>query len=114
MAMKPHRLLPALLVLGVLFASQAAYAADASPRPNGHCAEPAPAEQSCPLPLWLTCCDELPAVSSAAAPIQPNGVLALPCEAAALPARFAARLWVVARAEIPPDTPLSRTGILQI
>jgi len=119
MDMQASRRLPALLVLGVLFVSQAAYAAGAFERPSGHCAQampaqPAPSESSCPLPLWLACCDAQAAVSTHAAPVPVGGTLALPLASAALPARSVGEMRLAPRSEIPPDTPLSRTDILQI
>jgi len=112
--MSPSRWLPALLVLGVLFVNQAAYAAGAFERPRGHCAEPMPAESSCPLPLWLACCDAQAAVSTSAAPVPAGGMLVLPLASAPPPARSAGEARPVAPGAIPPDTPLSRTGILQL
>jgi hypothetical protein len=112
-----RRALPALLVLFVLFASQAAYAAQAQDRPNGHCAGSAPAEQgekSCPLPLWLTCCDDQAAVGTAAGAPDAAGLLVLPAgsELASLaPAPGPPR---ARSAEVPPDTPLSRSVVLLI
>jgi len=86
MPVRYRHALPALLVLLVLFASQAAYAVQAQARPNGHCAGSAPSEKSCPLPL----ASELAAV---------------------LPDR---RPPLLRRAEVPPDTPLSRSVVLLI
>jgi hypothetical protein len=112
-----RRAVPALLVLLVLFSSQAAYAVQAQARPSGHCADHAPAEKtekSCPLPLWLTCCDEQPAVGTAASQPGPGSLLALPAGselAAVLPHSHAPLLR---RAEVPPDTPMSRSVVLLI
>ena len=114
MTVRHRNAIPALLVLLVLFASQAAYAAQAQARPNGHCAGGAPSEKSCPLPLWLTCCDEQPAVGTAASQPGPGSLLALPLAsdlAAILPDR---QPPLPRRAEVPPDTPLSRFVVLLI
>ena len=112
-----RRTLPALLVLLVLFASQLAYAAQATSRPSGHCAGHAPAEKtekSCPLPLWLTCCDQQAAVGTAASQPGPGSLLALAAGSelvAAVPDR---QPPLPRRAEVPPDTPLSLSVVLLI
>jgi hypothetical protein len=112
-----RRTLPALLVLFVLFASQLAYAAQAASRPSGHCAGHAPAEKtdkSCPLPLWLTCCDEQPAVGTAASQPGPSSLLALATGselAAVLPH---SHVPLLGSAEVPPDTPLRLSVVLLI
>lgn len=114
MTVRHRHAIPALLVLLVLLASQAAYAVQAQARPNGHCAGSAPAEKSCPLPLWLTCCDDQPAVGTAASQPGPGSLLALPLAselAAALPDRLPPLLR---RAEVPADTPQSRSVVLLI
>jgi hypothetical protein len=117
MTVRHRHAIPALLVLLVLFSSQAAYAVQAQARPKGHCADHAPAEKtekSCPLPLWLTCCDEQPAVGTAASQPGPGSLLALPLAsdlAAVLPDR---QPPLPRRAEVPPDTPLSRSVVLLI
>jgi hypothetical protein len=117
MLVRNRHAVPALLVLLVLFASQAAYAAQAQGRPNGHCAGSAPEQESgegCPLPLWLTCCDDQAAVGTALNQPGPGGLLVLPAGselAAVLPDR---RPLHPRRAEVPPDTPLSRSVVLLI
>ena len=128
MIVKSLRILPALLVLLVLFASQAAYAAGAFERPaaaspNGHCggsAPPAapssapPAEQPCRLPLWLTCCDDHAAVPAGPAPIGASGALVLPLETALVPVIAARDALAAVRVEIPPDTPARLSSVLQL
>ena len=114
MVVQPRRIVPAVLVLLVLVASQAAYAAQAQARPSGHCAGSAPTQQSCPLPLWLTCCDDHAAVGTALKAPSPGSLLALPLDselASVLPATFSP---IARRAEVPPDTPLSRSVVLLI
>lgn len=120
MTVKPARSLPALLVLFVLLGSQVAYAAGASsPAVSDHCARSSaplqekPAE-SCPLPLWLICCDDQAAVSAGAGSFSPAAWLVLPLETALAPARVATLLPRAARAEIPPDTPLRLSTVLLI
>ncbi len=114
MTVKASRLLSALLVLGVLFASQAAYAVSALERPCGDCAAKAPAEQPCRLPLWLSCCDEHAAVPVGAASVSPNGALALPLATALVPAAISFHVELAAHVAIPHDTPPSRSAILLI
>jgi hypothetical protein len=105
----------AVLVLLVLFTSQAAYATQAQDRPNGHCAGAAPpADGACRLPLWLTCCDDHAAVGTALFGPGPGSQLMLPLAFARVPALTPARSPAATRVEIPPDTPLSRSGILLI
>jgi hypothetical protein len=115
MAVRTRHAVPALLVLLVLFASQAAYAAQAQARPNAHCAGSAPPEeQGCPLPLWLTCCDEQAAVGTALSQPAPGSLLVLPLDcplASVLPVSLPPH---PRRAEVPPDTPLSRSVVLLI
>jgi len=112
--MRSRRILPALLVLLVLFASQAAYAAGAFERSSGHCAGSAPPSQPCRLPLWLTCCDDHAAVSFGASPLGPSGTLVLPVETALVPLLTAGAAPIAARVRIPPDTPLRRFSVLQL
>jgi hypothetical protein len=117
MIVQTRRVVPALLVLLVLFASQAAYAAQAQDRANGHCAGTAPAEQSqqsCPLPLWLTCCDDQAAVGTSLNSPGPGSLLALPLQTELALVVPALRSPLASRAEIPPDTPLSRSVVLLI
>ena len=114
MAVRTRRAVPALLVLFVLFASQAAYAAQAQDRSNGHCAGTAPPEQSCPLPLWLTCCDDQAAVGTSLNAPGPGSLLALPLDSELAFVLPALRSPLARRAEIPPDTPLSRSVVLLI
>jgi hypothetical protein len=114
MAVKTRRILPAILVLLVLFASQAVYAAQAQDRSNGHCAGEAPPEESCPLPLWLTCCDEHAAVGTAIHAPGPGSLLALRLEPAPAPALTAAGSPIAGAAEIPPDTLSRRSVVLLI
>jgi hypothetical protein len=117
MTVRTRLTVPALLVLLVLFASQAAYAVQAQDRSNGHCAGNPPAQKTdegCPLPLWLTCCDEQAAVGTALSQPGPGSLLALPAGselAAVLPDR---RPPLPRRAEIPPDTPLRLSVVLLI
>jgi hypothetical protein len=115
MAVQTRRIVPAVLVLLVLIASQAAYAAQAQSRSNGHCAGTAPPEQSCPLPLWLTCCDNHAAVGTALKGPGPGNPLALPL-ASELASVVPPEIWspTAKRAEIPPDTLLSRSVVLLI
>jgi hypothetical protein len=114
MAVSYRRVVPALLVLLVLFASQAAYAAEARDRPNGHCAGTAPPEESCPLPLWLTCCDDQAAVGTALSQPPAASPLALRLDSALDAPLAPVRVLAAARAAIPPDTPLSRSVVLLI
>jgi hypothetical protein len=117
MTVRNRHAIPALLVLLVLFASQAAYAAQAQARPNGHCAGSAPAEKSdqgCPLPLWLTCCDDQAAVGTAGATSCAASLLALPAGSELAAARPDRHPPLPRRAEVPPDTPLSRSVVLLI
>ena len=114
MAVQARRAVFAVLVLLVLFASQAAYAAQAQGRSNGHCAGEAPPEQSCPLPLWLTCCDDHAAVGTALEGPGPGSLLLLPLESASAPALRAAHSPAAMRADLPPDTILSRSVVLLI
>jgi hypothetical protein len=116
MTVRTRHAVPALLVLLVLFASQAAYAAQAQGRSNSHCTGgSAPAEaEGCPLPLWLTCCDEQAAVGTALSQPAPGSLLVLPLDcplASVLPAFLPP---LPRRAEVPPDTPLSRSVVLLI
>jgi hypothetical protein len=111
MSVQTRRIVPAVLVLLVLFASQAAYAAQAQDRSNGHCAGQAPPEQSCPLPLWLTCCDDHAAVGTALHAPGPGSLLALRLEAAPVAARTQICSQAPKPAEIPPD-PLSRRSVV--
>lgn len=115
MAVKVRRVVPAVLVLLVLFASQTAYVAQAQDRPSGHCAgaEPAPAE-SCPLPLWLTCCDDQAAVGTALHGPGPGSLLALPLDSAFAGFAPSADSRAAKVAAIPPDTPLRRSVVLLI
>jgi hypothetical protein len=114
MAVQTRRIVPALAVLLVLFASQAAYAAGAFGRPSGHCARSAPPEQSCPLPLWLTCCDDHPAVPVGVSPIAAGGTLVLPVETVLAPLLAAGDAPITARVRVPPDTPSRRSTVLQV
>jgi hypothetical protein len=115
MVVKATRILPALLVLLVLFGNQAAYAAGSSKTQNGHCAGSAPQpEQPCPLPLWLTCCDDRAAVPVGASPIAPNGALLLPLETALVTAPPAPGARLAARVDVPPDTPSRLSSVLRI
>ena len=117
MLVRYRHALPALLVLLVLFASQLAYAAQATARPSGHCAGHMPAEKtdkSCPLPLWLTCCDQQPAVGTAASQPGPGSLLALPAGSELAVVRQDQQSPLPGRAEIPPDTPLRLSVVLLI
>jgi len=114
MVVKTRRIVPAVLVLLVLFASQAAYAVQAQDRSNGHCAGEAPSEDSCPLPLWLTCCDHQAAVGTALHAPGPGSLLALRLEVAPVSAPAAARSPAAGHPEIPPDTLSRRSVILLI
>jgi hypothetical protein len=114
MVVQPRRIVPAVLVLLVLVASQVGYAAELLSRPSGHCAGMAPTEQSCPLPLWLTCCDDHAAVGTALNGPGPGSLLVLQIESASAPALLAADSLAARRAEIPPDIPLSRSVVLLI
>jgi len=114
MAVQARRIVPAVLVLLVLFASQVAYATEAQSRPNGHCAGAAPPAGSCRLPLWLTCCDDHAAVGTALNGPGPGSLLVLPIESAGIPALMTARSPTATRAEIPPDTPLRQSVVLLI
>ena len=114
MVVRSRRVVPALLVLLVLFASQASYVVQAQERPNGHCAGTAPPEESCPLPLWLTCCDDHAAVGTALSAPGPGSLLALPLDSELTAVRPAIRSPIPGRDEIPPDTPLRRSVVLLI
>lgn len=114
MAVQTRRLFPAVLVLLVLFASQAAYAVQAQGRSNGHCAGQAPPEESCPLPLWLTCCDDHAAVGTALNGPGPGSPLALRLESAPATAITASWSPAARQAAIPPDTLLGRSVVLLI
>jgi len=115
MAVQARRAVFAVLVLLVLFASQAAYAAEAQSRPKGHCAGAAPpADGACRLPLWLTCCDDHAAVGTALNGPGPGSLLVLPIESGGIPALMTARSPTARRAEIPPDTPLRQSVVLLI
>ena len=121
MAVKKLRIIPALLVLLVLSASQAAYAAGAFERPasaspDDHCAGGGapPAEQPCRLPLWLTCCDDHAAVPAGPGPIGAAGALVLPLASALVPELCAWDALAAARVEIPPDTPARLSTVLQV
>ena len=114
MAVQARRAVFAVLVLLVLFASQAAYAAQAQDRPSGHCAGTTPPAESCPLPLWLTCCEGHAAVGTALNGPGPGNLLTLPLEPLWDPALMASRSPTARRAEIPPDTPLGRSVVLLI
>jgi hypothetical protein len=112
MIMRARRIVPAALVLLVLFASQAAYAAQAQARPSGHCAGmPAP-ERSCPLPLWLTCCDVHAAVGTAPSAPGPGSLLVLPLDSELALVLPAPRSPIAEPAEVPPDTSLTRSAVL--
>jgi hypothetical protein len=113
---RSRRLVPALVVLLVLFASQAAYAAEVFERPSGHCAAAAPPpDERCPLPLWLPCCEDQAAVGQlrVAAP-EPAGPLVLAAEAALAQPCAAAGAPEVRRAAIPPDPPSRLSTVLLI
>jgi hypothetical protein len=114
MTVRYRHAIPALLVLLVLFASQAAYAAQAQDRSNGHCAGSAPPEDGCPRPLWLTCCEEQAAVGTALSQPVPGSLLVLPLDCPLASVLPAIRSPIAKRAEIPPDTPLSRSVVLLI
>jgi hypothetical protein len=114
MAVQARRAVFAVLVLLVLFTSQAAYAAQAQDRSNGHCAGEAPPEQSCPLPLWLTCCDDHAAVGTALNGPGPGSLLALPLESAWVCALTASGSPTARPADVPPDTPSRRSVVLLI
>lgn len=114
MAVRYRHAVPALLVLLVLFASQAAYAVQAQDRSNGHCAGTAPPDESCPLPLWLTCCDDQAAVGTPLNSPGPGSLLALPLDSELAFVLPALRSPLARRAEIPPDTPLIRSVVLLI
>ena len=114
MVVKSRRIVPAVLVLVVLVASQAAYAAQAQGRPSGHCAGTAPAQPSCPLPLWLTCCDDHAAVGTALNAPGPVSLLVLPLDSELASVLPAIGSPIARRAETPPDTPLSRSVVLLI
>ena len=114
MVMRSRRIVPALLVLFVLFASQAAYAAGAFGPPSGHCAHSTPQPQPCRLPLWLTCCDDHAAVSFGASSGDPGATLVLPVETALVPLLTAGAAPIASHVRIPPDTPFSRFSVLQI
>ena len=114
MAVQPRRIVPAVLVLLVLLASQVGYAAELISRPSGHCAGAMPSEDPCRLPLWLTCCEDHAAVGTALNGPGPGSLLALPLEPSRDPVLMAARSPAARRAEIPPDTPLGRSVVLLI
>jgi hypothetical protein len=114
MAVQARRAVLAVLVLLVLFASQVGYAAELISRPSGHCAGAMPSEEPCRLPLWLTCCDDHAAVGKAHRAPGLGGMLVLPVELAREPALAATRSPAAGRAEIQPDTPLSRSVVLLI
>jgi hypothetical protein len=115
MATSSSRTLPALLVLFVLAASQILYAADALAVPRGHCAAmPAPADVPCQLPLWLTCCDEQPAVQAGPnAPLM-GFALALPLAPALAPEPRSFLGGVAAEPRLPPGSPHHLSVVLQI
>jgi hypothetical protein len=114
MVVRTRRILPALLVLLVLFASQAAYAAGAFERPSGHCASSAPPEHPCRLPLWLTCCDDHAAVPVGTNPHAPRASLVLPLETALVSLLAAGDAPIAARVRVPPDTPSRLSAVLQL
>jgi len=114
MAVQARRIVPVLIVLFVLFASQAAYAAGAFERPSGHCAGSAPPEQPCRLPLWLSCCDDHAAVPVGVSPTRPSAALVLPLETALVSALAAAGAPTAPRAAIPPDTPSRLSAVLRL
>ena len=115
MAVQTRRAVFSVLVLLVLFTSQAAYAAQAQDRPHGHCAgTPPPADGACRLPLWLTCCDDHAVVGTALDGPGPGSLLVLPLEFARVPALTATRSLTARRAEFPPDTPLRLSAVLLI
>jgi hypothetical protein len=114
MSMRHRLVLPALLVLLVLFANQAAYAAQAQDRSNGHCAGSAPAEDGCPLPLWLTCCDEQAAVGTGLNQPAPGSLLVLSLDCPLVWVLPASLPPLPRHAQVPPDTPLSRSVVLLI
>jgi len=114
MAVQPRRIVPAVLVLLVLLASQVGYAAEVLSRPSGHCAGAMPSQEPCRLPLWLTCCEDHAAVGTALNGPGPGSLLALRLESASVSVLSATRSPATRRAEIPPDTPLSRSIVLLI
>jgi len=114
MIMRARRIVPAILVLLVLVASQAAYAAQAEARPSGHCAGMPVPEQSCPLPLWLTCCNVHAAVGTAPSAPGPGSLLVLPLDSELAFVLPALRSPIVRPAEIPPDTSPGRSAVLLI
>jgi hypothetical protein len=119
MIVRTARSFPALLVLSVLLGSQVAYAAGAfEPAVSDHCARSAPPQEqpadSCPLPLWLTCCDDQAAVSAASGSLGSAAQLVLPLETGLVSAPAAILTPRAARAEIPPDTPLRLSTVLLI
>ena len=114
MAVQARRAVISVLVLLVLFASQAAYAVQAQGRSNGHCAGEAPPAESCPLPLWLTCCDDHAAVGTALNGPGTGSPLALRLESASAFAFTATKPQAAMRADLAPDTPLRRSVILLI
>jgi hypothetical protein len=115
MVVASRRVVPALVVLLVIFASQAAYAADAFERANGHCAAAAPPpDERCPLPLWLPCCDAQAAVGTGITGPIGAGPLALPLEAASAPMLASGLGPDARRAEIPPEPPSRLSTVLRI
>jgi hypothetical protein len=114
MAVQPRRIVPAVLVLLVLLASQVGYAAELLSRPSGHCAGAMPSPEPCRLPLWLTCCEDHAAVGTALNGPGPSGLLALRLEPASVPFLTTTRSPAARRAELPPDTPLIRSVVLLI
>lgn len=109
-----RRSIPALLVLLVLFASQAVYAAGSADPPSGHCAGNAPPPEHCQLPLWLTCCDDQAAIPVGVSPIGPGASLALPLASALIPVLVSGDGPMAVQIEMPPDTPSRRSSVLQL
>ena len=118
MLVKPAHSLPAMLMLLVLLGSQAAYAAGAFERAaSDHCARSMPAQapaRHCPLPLWLSCCDDQAAVPAGAAPLGSGSQLLLPLATALVQAPVWAALPGERPVPIPPDTPLRLSSVLLI